>query len=171
MGRLPESDDRRVNEIQLKPWKFDGPRSSAWRLSMAAAKGIVLFVAVVSAIYFVSNPEAFTDLLHLRVPSSISRFFTSPVPLPEEVIAKESEKVRERVADTLKPAKNARRGQGKTAYLSPGISAEDVLRIEGQPDRMEADVWYYGASRVYFIAGRVANWNSSSERPLKVKAD
>lgn len=172
MRRRRESEDRRINEIELKPWKFDGPRSRAWRLSMTIAKGTVLFVLVVSTVYFIANPDGFQDFTARAIPSSITRLFTSDVSIPEEGIVKESQQIRKRVADTLTPSKKARKGQAKAAaYLAIGIAAEDVLRIEGQPDRMDGDVWQYGASRIYFIAGRVASWSNSSGRPLRVKPD
>ena len=170
MRRSRESEDRRVNDIELKPWKFGGPTSPVWRVSMTVAKLAVLVVLVVSVIYFVSNPEGFRDLTAGAIPTSISRLFTSDVAIPEESILKGREDLRQRVVDTLRPAKKrARKGEAKAApYLGIGTAAEDVLRIEGQPDRMDADVWHYGPSRVYFVAGRVVNWTSSKERPLRV---
>lgn len=172
MRRKRQSEDSRVSNIELKPWKCDGPRSSAWRLSRAVAKGVVLFVAIVSTIYFFTNPNGLRDLAGGAIPSSISRLFTSDVAIPEDAIVKGRDDLRQRVADTMKPAKKARKSQAKTPpYLAIGIAAEDVLKIQGQPDRMDADVWQYGTSRVYFVAGRVAGWSSSNERPLKVKTN
>jgi hypothetical protein len=55
-----------------------------------------------------------------------------------------------------------------TAFFSKGSSKEDVLAVQGTPDRKAGNVWEYGPSRVYFDNNRVKGWHESPLNPLKV---
>jgi len=50
-----------------------------------------------------------------------------------------------------------------------GSSKEEVLAIQGKPDRDAGNVWEYGVSRVYFDNNRVKRWDESPFNPLKVR--
>ena len=52
--------------------------------------------------------------------------------------------------------------------FSEGSSKEEVLTIQGMPDRDAGNVWDYGVSRVYFDNNRVKGWDESPFNPLKV---
>ena len=54
------------------------------------------------------------------------------------------------------------------AFFGKGASKEDVLSVQGAPDRNAGNVWEYGPSRVYFDNNRVTGWRESPLSPLKV---
>jgi len=56
------------------------------------------------------------------------------------------------------------------AFLDVGTTKEEVLRIQGEPDRVSEEVWYYGASTIRFRDGRVTGWSSDTSRPIKVRS-
>lgn len=56
-----------------------------------------------------------------------------------------------------------------TMFFSEGSSKEQVLAVQGAPDRDAGNVWDYGASRVYFDNNRVKGWDESPFNPLRVR--
>lgn len=56
-----------------------------------------------------------------------------------------------------------------TMFFGKGSSKNEVLTIQGTPDRDAGDVWDYGVSRVYFDKDRVKGWDESPFNPLKVR--
>ncbi len=56
-----------------------------------------------------------------------------------------------------------------TMFFSEGSSREQVLAVQGAPDRDAENVWDYGASRVYFENNRVKGWDESPFNPLRVR--
>ncbi len=52
--------------------------------------------------------------------------------------------------------------------IEVGVSADDVLAIEGRPLMENAQRWDYGPSWIAFTDGKVSDWYSSRLRPLKV---
>ncbi len=56
-----------------------------------------------------------------------------------------------------------------TMFFSEGSSKEQVLAVQGAPDRDAENVWDYGASRVYFDNNRVKGWDESPFNPLRVR--
>lgn len=61
-------------------------------------------------------------------------------------------------------------GENTNARLfGMGSSKNEVLAIQGKPDRDAGNVWDYGVSRVYFDNDRVKGWDDSPFNPLKVR--
>ncbi|GAB4507899.1 MAG: hypothetical protein Tsb0026_05110 [Sulfuricaulis sp.] len=54
-------------------------------------------------------------------------------------------------------------------FFGKGSSKEEVLAIQGSPDRDAGSVWDYGVSRVYFNNNRVTGWHETPLNPLKVR--
>lgn len=54
-------------------------------------------------------------------------------------------------------------------FFSKGSSKEEVLAIQGTPDRDAGNVWDYGYSRVFFEKDRVTGWHEAPLNPLKVR--
>jgi len=52
-------------------------------------------------------------------------------------------------------------------YFTYGSSIGEVLSIQGRPDSIDGDLWFYGSSYVKFKDGVVEDWKRSSEFPLK----
>jgi hypothetical protein len=50
-----------------------------------------------------------------------------------------------------------------------GSRIGDVYAIQGVPTKTENDIWYYGNSKVYFVNGKVVQWEENSDNPLQVK--
>ena len=48
-----------------------------------------------------------------------------------------------------------------------GATQASVLGIQGRPSARDPHVWWYGTSRVYFVAGRVIAWASTPEDRLR----
>lgn len=53
------------------------------------------------------------------------------------------------------------------AYLRPGMNEATVLSIQGQPVRIDDDVWEYGPSWIRFERGRLVEWHNSPLYRLK----
>jgi hypothetical protein len=56
-----------------------------------------------------------------------------------------------------------------TKLFDEGSSKDEVLAIQGRPDRDSGNVWEYGVSRVYFENDRVKGWDNSPFNPLKIR--
>lgn len=55
-------------------------------------------------------------------------------------------------------------------YFTIGSSEDDVLAVQGTPDRFTENAFYYGLSSVYFDnTGRVASWENYSYKALNVR--
>lgn len=54
-------------------------------------------------------------------------------------------------------------------YFTVGSTSEEVYALQGIPSRIEARVWYYGDSRVYFVNGMVSSWHHDPRNPLKAR--
>lgn len=54
-------------------------------------------------------------------------------------------------------------------FFGKGSSKEEVLAIQGTPDRDAGSVWDYGASRIYFNNDRVTEWHETPLNPLKIR--
>ena len=51
-------------------------------------------------------------------------------------------------------------------YFTVGSTMSKVHELQGIPTRMEGQTWYYGDSKVHFVDGLVASWESSPNNPL-----
>lgn len=56
------------------------------------------------------------------------------------------------------------------SYFTIGSTKDDVLAIQGTPDRFTDESFRYGASHVYFKNGRVSSWDSNYPK-LKVRME
>ena len=57
----------------------------------------------------------------------------------------------------------------RSEFFGKGSTKNDVLTVQGSPDRDSGSVWDYGTSRVYFEKGHVKGWDESPFNPLKVR--
>ena len=55
-------------------------------------------------------------------------------------------------------------------FFTYGSSIGHVVGIQGVPDKIKNDVWFYGESKVYFIDGKVNKWERAQGSPLKAIA-
>lgn len=53
-------------------------------------------------------------------------------------------------------------------FFRPGSTKDEVLAVQGAPDRTEGSVWHYGKDSVTFADGRVLNY-SNEQRRLRVR--
>lgn len=54
-------------------------------------------------------------------------------------------------------------------YFTVGSTKDDVVRVQGTPDKVTGSVFSYGLSEVYFRNGRVDSWHTDPGRPLKAR--
>lgn len=54
-------------------------------------------------------------------------------------------------------------------FFTLGSSIGEVIDVQGEPNRIEGDTWYYGESEVYFYEGSVINWKRKHGSPLKAR--
>jgi len=54
-------------------------------------------------------------------------------------------------------------------YFTTGSGLGEVITTQGQPTRVEGNIWYYGESSVTFTDGAVSSWFRHPQFPLKVK--
>ncbi len=54
-------------------------------------------------------------------------------------------------------------------YFTVGSTKDDVVRVQGTPDKVTAGVFRYGLSEVYFRNGRVDSWHTDPSTPLKAR--
>lgn len=59
----------------------------------------------------------------------------------------------------------------KTEYFTIGSSTIDVLRVQGTPDSVVDNTWFYGESSVEFEDGVVKDWKRSVANPLNAHMD
>ncbi|HEY7333313.1 MAG TPA: hypothetical protein VH639_00420 [Bryobacteraceae bacterium] len=143
------------------------PSTSArlWDASIAAAKvsgGLVLAFAMVSLPHLDLHIGRF---LAAMAPEPVVRFFTSNDDIvdPSKVRA-----IASRVEDGFeRPDSIAAPNSRKTFGL--GSSKQDVAAAQGQPVNSGSDIWRYGDSEVYFVAGHVIGWRDAPRDPLKLR--
>ncbi len=56
-------------------------------------------------------------------------------------------------------------------YFTIGSSVKDVLRIQGMPDSVVDNIWFYGESTIKFEDGVVKDWKRTAASPLKAHMD
>ena len=49
-------------------------------------------------------------------------------------------------------------------YFTIGSTKDDVISIQGQPDRFSIYTWWYGLASIDFRNGRVISWNNNGGR-------
>ena len=54
-------------------------------------------------------------------------------------------------------------------YFSYGATLSEVASIQGTPDRIEGNIWYYGKSEVHFREGKVVRWIRTAKKPLNAQ--
>jgi curved DNA-binding protein CbpA len=54
-------------------------------------------------------------------------------------------------------------------YFTVGSTKDDVVRVQGTPDKVTGNVFSYGLSEVYFRSGRVDSWHTDPSTPLKAR--
>lgn len=54
-------------------------------------------------------------------------------------------------------------------FFGLGSTKDEVLAVQGRPDRDAGSVWDYGLSRVFFDNGRVTGWHEAQYSPLRVR--
>ena len=54
-------------------------------------------------------------------------------------------------------------------YFTYNSTIGDVINIQGQPDLINNNTWYYGKSEVHFQNGRVVRWFRDPATPLKAR--
>ncbi len=59
----------------------------------------------------------------------------------------------------------------KIEYFTIGSSAVDVLRIQGTPDSVVGNIWFYGESSIEFEDGVVKDWKRTAADPLNAHMD
>lgn len=57
----------------------------------------------------------------------------------------------------------------KKAYFTYGSRLADVILVQGPPDKMEGNIWYYGKSEIHFKDGAVVYWFRDSKTPLNAQ--
>ena len=83
---------------------------------------------------------------------------TSGQPFPQSLQDQLSKSTFHNAAlETDKPEKN---------YFSMGSSLGEVIIAQGEPTKMEDNIWYYGESTVTFTNGLVSEWNRHPLYPL-----
>jgi hypothetical protein len=61
----------------------------------------------------------------------------------------------------IRRAKPVDKLESHLSYFTLGSTKDDVLRIQGSPDRFTKDMFWYGASAVRFNGDRVVSWSNS----------
>lgn len=56
-----------------------------------------------------------------------------------------------------------------TFGFNTGDDLQTVLGLQGEPSRIEGNIWFYGESRVIFSQGKVIDWQNSQDTPLKIR--
>ena len=56
-------------------------------------------------------------------------------------------------------------------WLEPGMAETAVLAVQGDPSKIQGERWLYGPSWVQFENGRLVDWYSAPQHPLKIAVD
>lgn len=60
---------------------------------------------------------------------------------------------------------------GAIEYFTIGSSVGEVLHIQGPPDSVAGNIWFYGESSIVFEDGVVKDWKRTAAHPLKAHID
>ena len=77
--------------------------------------------------------------------------------------------VKSHVIPVINNSEQDERSLIEVSYFTNGSSFADVIDIMGVPTKTEDDIWFYGASEVHFIDGKVSHWVRNIDTPLKAK--
>ena len=56
-------------------------------------------------------------------------------------------------------------------FFTIGSTLGEVHTVQGNPSRVEGEVWYYGNSKVYFRNGRVERWHMDPATPINARLE
>ena len=60
--------------------------------------------------------------------------------------------------------------RNRPAFLTKGLSKDEVLHLQGTPSRLAGNRWYFGSSYVDFREDRVADYFNGVLQELKIPA-
>lgn len=61
--------------------------------------------------------------------------------------------------------------ESKAEYFTYGSSIGKVILIQGRPDKIIGNIWFYGKSEIHFKNGLVTKWIRSTSKPLKAEVE
>lgn len=56
-------------------------------------------------------------------------------------------------------------------FFTIGSTLGEVHAVQGNPSRVEGEIWYYGNSKVYFRNGRVERWHMDPASPINARME
>lgn len=65
--------------------------------------------------------------------------------------------------------KRVKEEDSDTQYFTYGSSIGEVIEIQGPPDRIVENVWFYGESEIHFKNGYVDKWTRTTSKELKAQ--
>lgn len=72
-------------------------------------------------------------------------------------------------ANTVENKNNLKDKKKKPDFFTIGSPIGEVIDVQGKPDKTDKDVWSYGASKVIFKDGLVADWKRGKGSPIKAR--
>lgn len=57
------------------------------------------------------------------------------------------------------------------SFFTIGSTLGEVHAVQGIPNRVEGEIWYYGGSKVYFRNGRVERWQMDPTSPINARME
>lgn len=70
---------------------------------------------------------------------------------------------------TDKKKKSNKKRDIKKQTFTYGSSLGEVILVQGPPDRMEGNIWFYGKSEIHFKDGLVVYWLRDNKTPLNAE--
>lgn len=70
-------------------------------------------------------------------------------------------------SDTLNNKSLSSPDRSSTKYITIGSKMSDILEIQGTPDKIVDETWFYGESEIQLIDGRVSGWKRAPGSPIK----
>lgn len=79
------------------------------------------------------------------------------------------------VSKTLEIKSSTTTYKGKQKNINPfkfftyGSTIGEVVLVQGPPDKMDGDIWYYGKSEIHFKNGMVTKWHRTLKNPINAQ--
>lgn len=163
------SDRNAVDGAEHQPYRAGWQSSFYWECSAVLTK-VAAIVVVLAALVLLANSELrLGQRLASVLPRAVVRYFTTETPVMDPAVIRDFEAKVDREL-----SRQGAKSPGKGAAAEPvsfgmGSTKKEVRAAQGSPAFAGENLWRYGASEVYFVAGRVVGWRTSPDTPLRLR--
>ena len=155
---------RPIEENDREPYRISGRPTLLWDCSLVLSRVAAVITLMATLLLLFNSSLHLGKFLVAVLPAGVVRYFTTDAPVIAPTVIRD---VESKISRELKEAtKSPRKEAGPEApSFGMGSTKKEVLSAQGSPTSTGDNLWRYGQSEIYFVAGRVVGWRTSAENP------